>query len=136
MLKRNNKNFITKVRKFLNESDDDFEFVDEDGMSLYDDFEFFDDDEIGEGGEISIEQIKNDPNLSDEEKAELISFFENQSSSDEIVDLGSQRAREESKGKTFDKSKLVSIGIHNNSHNKNQPFFQLQNPGRIKLYSL
>ena len=47
MLKRNNKNFITKVNKLLNESDDDFEFVDEDGMSLDDDFEFFDDDEIG-----------------------------------------------------------------------------------------
>ena len=108
MLKRNSKNFITKVNKFLNESDDDFEFVDEDGMLLDDDFEFFDDDEIGEGGEISIEQIQNDPNLSDEEKAELIAFFEKQSSSDEIVDLGSQRAREESKGKTFDKSKYRS----------------------------
>lgn len=108
MLKRNNKNFITKVNKFLNESDDDFEFVDEDGMSLDDDFEFFDDDEIGEGGEISIEQIQNDPNLSDEEKKELIAFFEKQSSNDEIVDLGSKRAKEESKGKIFDKSKYRS----------------------------
>lgn len=100
MLKRNNKNFITKVNRFLNENNDEFDFIDDD------DFDFIDDDSnVGEDGEISIEAIKNDPSLSEKEKAELIAYFEKQVGDDKIIDLGSKRAKEESKGATFDKSK-------------------------------